>query len=38
MEILKEYSCDSINLACAIWYDNQVRNVYSELKDFILAD
>jgi hypothetical protein len=26
MEIAKNYSCDFVSLACAIWYDEQVQN------------
>lgn len=32
-ETLKEYACDSINLACAIWYDNEVKNAINTIID-----
>ena len=35
-EVLKEYETDIQN-ACAYWYDNQVKNVYYQLKDYIQA-
>lgn len=37
-EKLKEYSCDDIATACAIWYDEQVRQALEGLMEFINAD
>ncbi len=34
-DTLKEYDCD-IQTACAIWYDNQVRDTAETLRAFIL--
>ena len=31
MDIVKSYNTDSINLACAIWYDEQVNNILSTI-------
>lgn len=36
-QTLKDFDCD-IQKACAIWYDNMVRNAYQDLKAFILED
>ncbi len=33
-EKVKEYACD-IQTACAVWYDDMVRSVALELRDFI---
>ena len=35
-DILKEYNTTDISTACAIWYDNMVRQAYDELKAYIL--
>lgn len=35
-DIMKEYSTEDIATACAIWYDNKVREAYSVLRDYIL--
>jgi len=37
-EKMKEYSTEDIATACAIWYDDMVRSVALELKDYILND
>lgn len=34
-EVLKEFETDIQN-ACAYWYDGEVKNVYYQLKDYIL--
>lgn len=34
-EVMKEYGCESISQACAIWYDNQVRYTAETLLDYI---
>lgn len=34
-EVMKEYGCESISQACAIWYDNQVRYTTETLLDYI---
>ena len=36
-ETMKEHNTD-IQTACAIWYDNMVRNAYYQIKDYILLD
>lgn len=35
-DIMREYECEDIATACAIWYDNMVENAVRELKAFIL--
>jgi len=35
---MKEYSTEDIATACAIWYEDMVRSVALELKDYILND
>ena len=36
-EVMKEYECD-IQTACAIWYDQQVKNIITELLAVILEE
>jgi aspartyl-tRNA synthetase len=39
VDIIKEYSCEYINEACAIWYDNQVKDaIMIILNRYILKD
>lgn len=35
-DIFKDYSCDSISMACAYWFDNQVNEAISIIRDYIL--
>lgn len=35
-DIMKEYSCENISTACAIWYDNTVNHVIDEMIDAIV--
>lgn len=35
MSVLKEYQCEYISQACAIWYDQQVRYTAETLLDYI---
>ena len=37
-EKMKEYSTEDIATACAVWYDDMVRSVALELRDYILED
>ena len=37
-DILKEYSCDSISMACAIWYDKQVHLACTLLNDWVTTN
>lgn len=35
-EISKNYSCESVSLACAIWYDEQVKGAIRIISDWVL--
>lgn len=35
VDILKDFSCDSISTACAIWYDRQIQNACSVIIDYL---
>lgn len=37
-DILKDYSCKNISTACAIWYENQVKQVIGEIIDTYLTE
>lgn len=37
-EKMKDLSLDDISTACAVWYDDMVRSVALELRDYILND
>lgn len=35
-DYFKNYSCDSISMACAYWFDNQVNDAIYIIRDYII--